>query len=103
MSHELPRVQLAAYEDIAAIAGRLERSVGRAAADKTVERILAGIELLGKTPYLGPLHQDEMLARQGYRKLVLGKYVAVYRVHDDQAVVLRVFYGASDYTRQIEA
>lgn len=102
-SHEGPRVQLSAYEDIAAIRDRLLRAGGPAAAKRTVDRILNGIDLLGSSPFLGSLHHDEVLARLGYRKLVLGKYVAVYLVDDGQAVVLRVFLGSSDYARHIDA
>lgn len=102
MSREHPLIQLSAYEDIAAISDRLERSVGRNAADKTTERILSAIDLLDKTPYMGPLHQDEMLARLGCRKLIVGKYVVVYRIYDGQATVLRVFYGPSNYVDRID-
>lgn len=101
-SPERPNVQLSAYEDIAEIDDRLRRAAGAAAAEKTTGLILDGIDLLGPTPYLGPLHHDPMLARMGYRKLVRGSYIVVYRVIDGRAVVFRVFHGASDYTRRIE-
>ncbi len=101
-SPELPLVQLSAYEDIVGIANRLERYAGEAAADKAADKILAGIELLATSPYLGPLHQDPMLARSGYRKLVVGKYVVVYRVYDGRATVLRVFHGSSNYVPQVD-
>lgn len=96
MSREHPLIQLSAYEDVAAMSDRLERSVGRNAADKTTERILSAIDLLDKTPYMGPLHQDEMLARLGCRRLVVGRYVVAYRIYDGQPTVLRVFYGPGD-------
>lgn len=99
---ELPLIQLSAYEDIVDIAHRLERYAGEAAADKATDRILAGIELLAASPYLGPLHQDPMLARSGYRKLVVGKYVVVYRVLNGRATVLRVFHGSSDYVTRVD-
>lgn len=101
MSRERPIVQLSAYENIQEIRARLIRSRGSSAAGKVVERILSAIDLLGPTPYLGPLHQDEFLASRGYRKLVVGDYVVVYRVENEQAVVLNVFHGASDYTRRL--
>lgn len=100
-SPEEPRIQLSAYEDIAQIRSRLVRAAGTTSADKTVDRILDGIDLLGQSPYLGPLHHDPVLARLGYRKLVLGHYVAVYRVEDGRAIVLRVFHGASDYAGRV--
>lgn len=55
------------------------RVAGTSSADKTVNRILDGIDLLGTSPYLGSLHHDPVLARLGYRKQVLGitwRYIA---------------------------
>ena len=100
--HEVPLIQLSAYEDIAAIDDATRRYAGEKAANKTVDRILLGIELLASTPYLGPLHHDELLAKLGYRKLVLGNHIAVYRVDDGRATVLRVFLASSDYVSRIK-
>lgn len=100
--HEGPRIQLSAYEDLAAIYDRCRRGAGDQSAERVSERLLNGIGLLGVTPYLGPLHHDPVLARQGYRKLVIDGYVVVYRVIDGVATVYRVFHGASDYTRCVE-
>ncbi len=97
-----PLVQLSAYEDISAIAEGLERFSGKRDADTAVEHILVGIDSLASSPYLGPLHQDPMLACLGYRKLVLGKYIVAYRVDDDCATVLRVFHGSSNYAGRID-
>ena len=97
-----PLVQQSAYEDLVEIQTRLARASGEAAADKVTNRILAGIDLLGPNPFFGPLHHDEALGSMGYRKLVLGNYAVVYRVEHGRAVVLRVFYGSSDYARHVE-
>lgn len=102
MSPNVPLIQLSAYEDIAEISARIERYAGRSASQKTIDKILTSIDLLATTPYLGPLHHDDVLARLGYRKLVVGKYVVVYRVDDERATVLRVFNGKSDYTVRLE-
>lgn len=102
MLPEGPVVQLSAYEDLAGIQERVTRAAGSAAADRATDRMLDGIDLLGANPYLGPLHHDKFLSRRGYRKLVLGQYVVVYRVEEDRAVVLRVFHGAGDYARHME-
>ena len=102
MSHEAPQIQLSAYEDLAAIADRLVRYAGQTSANNITRRILDTIDLLGPNPYLGPLHPDPVLARLGYRKLVVGRYVVIYRVDGERATVLRVFSGSSDYLRRIE-
>ena len=101
-SRKAPRIQLSAYEDIASIAEHLKKAVSSRVAAETVERILDKIDLLAATPYLGPLHHDPVLAQHGYRKLVVGRYIVVYRVDDDQTTVLRVFHGVRDYARLSE-
>ena len=101
-SHELPLIQLSAYEDIAGIADSVERYAGQTAADRITSKTLGGIDLLASTRYLGPLHQDPILARSGYRKLVVGKYVVVYRVYEGRATVLRIFHGPSNYVSKVD-
>lgn len=101
-SHKAPLVQLSAYENIREIQARVLRTSGADSAKKVVGRILDAIDLLGPTPYLGPLHHDAFLAQRGYRKLIVGSYVVVYKVEEDQAVALNVFHGVSDYTRRVE-
>jgi plasmid stabilization system protein ParE len=102
-SHALPLIQLSAYEDIAAIADRLECYAGEAAADRVADEILARIDLLATIPYLGSLHQDPVLASSGYRKLVVGRYVVIYRVYDGRATVVRVFHGSTNYVPKMDA
>lgn len=99
--HKAPVVQLSAYENLQEIQARVYKASGADSAKKVVGRILDAIDLLGPTPYLGPLHHDVFLAQRGYRKLIVGSYVVVYKVEDDQAVVLNVFHGASDYARRV--
>lgn len=73
------------------------RASGERIAEETTDAILDTIELLGATPFLGPLHHDRVLQQLGYRKLVCGKYVCVYRIVDDIPVVYRVFHGRQNY------
>lgn len=102
----MPRYDLqilqSAWDDLAGIADYLIRVPGRHAAEEATDTILDTIELLGPTPYLGPLHHDPVLQKLGYRKLICGKYVCVYRVVDGTPVVYRVFHGRQDYTWRLE-
>lgn len=92
-----PRILQSAWDDLAEIADYLVRVSGERTAEDTTDAILDTIELLGATPFLGPLHHDRVLQRLGYRKLVCGKYVCVYRIVDDTPVVYRVFHGRQNY------
>ena len=44
-----------------------------------------------------------MLAREGYRKAVIKKYLLMFKVDEDTktVVVYRVFYGAMDYEKML--
>lgn len=97
MSGREPRILQSAWNDLAEIADYLVRVSGVRAAEETTDAILDAIELLGATPFLGPLHHDRVLQRLGYRKLVCGKYVCAYRIVDDIPVAYRVFYGRQNY------
>lgn len=92
-----PRILQSAWDDLAEIADYLVRASGERAAEETTDAILDTIELLGATPFLGPLHHDRVLQQLGYRKLVCGKYLCVYRIVDDTPVVYRVFHGRQNY------
>ena len=97
MSGREPRILQSAWNDLAEIADYLMRASGERIAEETTDAILDTIELLGATPFLGPLHHDRVLQQLGYRKLVCGKYVCVYRIVDDIPVVYRVFHGRQHY------
>ena len=97
MSGREPRILQSAWNDLAEIADYLVRVSGVRAAEETTDAILDAIELLGATPFLGPLHHDRVLQRLGYRKLVCGKYVCAYRIVDDIPVAYRVFHGRQNY------
>ena len=92
-----PRILASALEDISAIADYHLRQVGPSSAEAVTDKLLDSIALLGATPYLGPLHHDRVLQSMGYRKLVCGRYVCVYRLVDDVPTVYRVFHESRDY------
>lgn len=102
MSGREPRILQSAWEDLADIADYLVRVSGERVAEETTDEILDTIELLASTPLLGPLHHDPVLQQLGYRKLICGRYLCVYRVIDDTPVVYRVFYGRQDYAWRLK-
>lgn len=56
-----PRILQSAWDDLAEIADYLVRVSGERTAEDTTDAILDTIELLGATPFLGPLHHDRVL------------------------------------------
>lgn len=88
-----------AREDIVHISDYHLMMVGPASTEKITDKLLDGIDHLAEHPLMGSLHGDPMLAEQGYRKLVCGEYICVYRVLGDEVTVYRVVHGATDYPK----
>ncbi len=93
-----PRILPAAYEDILNIADYRIREVGPNSAEAITNRLLDTIDLLEETPLIGPLHHDPVLQSMGYRKLLCGHYVCIYRIVDGAPIVYRVFHESQNYT-----
>ena len=90
----------ASWADIDHILDYHLREVGPGSAERIMDEIMGQIRILGDHPYVGALHPDPVLARQGYRKLVLTKtYIAVYRVIGDTVYLYRVVNGKTDYPK----
>ncbi len=94
-------IQQSAWEDIRQIARYKIKTVDLKSAENFIKKILDTMRLLEETPLLGPLHHDSDLRRLGYRKLFCGEYICIYKVVEDRAVVLRVFYGSESYKLRI--
>ncbi|KLU59363.1 plasmid stabilization system protein [Peptococcaceae bacterium CEB3] len=88
-----------AFNDIDRIADYHLLAVGPISAEKITGKLLDSIEKLGEYPLLGPEHSDSVLQNKGYRKLVCGEYICVYRLIDDTVYVYRVIHGTTDYPK----
>ena len=68
-------------------------------APRSTERILDKIESdldrLRESPYSAPISRDAYLSSQGFRVLVSGKYLALYKVNDHEraVTVYRIVHG----------
>lgn len=91
-----PRLLSSAWEDLSDIADYQISYAGPDAAEAVTDGVLDTIALLETMPLLGPLHHDPVLQVQGYRKLLCGQYVCVYRVLDGVPTVYRIFYSRRD-------
>ena len=74
----------------------------QAAAD-FADELDAKYENLENHPLMFELSRNERLARMGYRRFIVGNYVALYLVDEDECVVTisRLFYGKRDYEKYI--
>jgi len=69
------------------------------AAAAFLEELDARIGRLAAHPELGPRVREERLSELGYRRLVIGGYLAFYKVEEDGILVHRVLHGARDWVR----
>ena len=71
-------------------------------ARKITGQILDSLERLKTYPLSGSLPRDRWLREAGYRLLISGKYLAVYRLVGDSVFVYHIAHGASDYPTLIK-
>ena len=99
MAEELFEIEILApaqneLEDI----GRLYLTlVGAESAKKITDKIYDALEQLTRFPLSGPPMRDAELRSLGYRFIVAGKYIAIYRLISVTVVVYHIFDGRSDY------
>ena len=71
--------------------------VGANSARKITDLILDTLSRLELFPLSGHIPQDQELRRNGYRYVIAGKYICVYRVIGETAFVYHIAHGASNY------
>jgi plasmid stabilization system protein ParE len=68
------------------------------AAERLLNRIEKDLGTLAKQPLLGRIPRDPDIARLGYRYLIIGEYLAFYRIEPPVVLVYRILHGARDYS-----
>ena len=81
-------------EEIAQLHSNL---VGPNSARKITDLILDTLSRLEMFPLSGHIPQDKALRGNGYRYVIAGKYICVYRVIGETAFVYHIAHGASNY------
>ena len=88
--------------DIERIADYHLQMVGPKSAQKITDKLLDAIEKLGDYPLCGVEHTDEFLQKHGFRKLVCGEYICVYKLISDTVFVYRVVHGSTEYPKLLK-
>lgn len=73
--------------------------VGPESAARIVNEILDTLQRLEQFPQSGHVPRDRFLRQSGYRLVIAGKYICVYRCMGDEALVYHIAHGARDYPR----
>ena len=92
MAHRLSPAAEAELDDIWYYIAKESQSIE--IADRMVDSITERFSLLATHPHLGR-HRDEDL-RPGLRSFSVGDYVIVYRVENDDVLILHVMHGRRD-------
>ena len=71
--------------------------VGPNSARKVTDLILDTLSRLEQFPLSGHIPQDKELRSGGYRLVIAGKYLCVYRLVADRVLVYHIAHGASNY------
>jgi toxin ParE1/3/4 len=76
--------------------------VGPASARNITDKIYASLERLMTFPLSGPLLWDRWLRETGYRYVLSGKYICVYRLIGNVVFVYHIVFEATDYPQLIK-
>ena len=87
-------------EDIARVHLNL---VGPNSARNITNRILDTLSRLEQFPLSGVIPQDGILRNSGYRYVIAGKYICVYRIIGERVYVYHIAHGASNYPTLFKA
>ncbi len=88
-----------ALEELSEIADFHMREVGPVSAQKITDKLIDGIERLTDHPFSCPFVADDELKKQGYRSLIIGKYICIYKVIEDTIFIYHIVHGAREYTK----
>lgn len=81
-------------EEIAAVHLNL---VGENSARNITNQIYHSLEQLTRFPRAGAASRDRLLREAGYRIIISGKYICIYRLINDTVYVYHIAHGASNY------
>jgi len=73
--------------------------VGPVSARMITDKIKHSLENLTTHPHMGATFPDSELKREGYRKLICGNYLYVYRLIGETVFVYHIIDGRTNYQR----
>ena len=74
----------------------------RSAALRMTDKIMDKLDSLAEFPERCRMVQDSALAKLGYRMLIIGNYIAFFKVFESEVLVYRVLHGKRDYHNLLE-
>lgn len=90
-----------AWKEIDDISNYYIQKVGRQSAKRLIDKIIKSIERLKRFPLSAPLIRDDKLSKEGYRILISGEYICVYRLLKDTVYIYHIANGRTEYKNLI--
>lgn len=90
-----------AWRELDEISNYYIRKVGKQSAKKLLDKIMKSIERLERFPLSAPLIRDDKLSQEGYRMLISGEYICVYRLLKDTVYIYHIANGRTEYKNLI--
>ena len=90
-----------AWREIEEISNYYIQKVGRQSAKRVIDKIMTSIERLERFPLSAPLIRDDKLSQEGYRILISGEYISVYRLIKDTVYIYHIANGRTEYKNLI--
>lgn len=90
-----------AWKELDDIADYHIQKVGKKSAKRLFDKIMNAIEKLENFPFMAPLIRDEHLSKEGYRILISGEYVCIYRVLKETIYIYHIANGRTEYKNLI--
>ena len=69
---------------------------------RVTDEIMDRIGSLEEYPERCPIVRDRVLAQQGYRMLIIKKYIAFFKIFKSEVLVYRVLHGKRNYPQLLE-
>ena len=73
--------------------------VGPQSARNITDKIKSSLDRLTSNPHMGVQFTDATLKREGYRRLICGNYLCIYRLIGDTVFIYHVIDGRTNYQR----
>lgn len=86
-----------AKKDLHEIAAYYNELFGHGSAQKVIEIIKKAIMRLELFPESGSMPPDQLLAKQGYRMVIAGNFVAIYKLIHDNVYIYHICNTQTDY------
>ena len=86
-----------ALQDMLAISDYHFDKVGEISALRAIDALQEHINKLAQFPRMGEEHPDVYLNALGFRKLVHGNHIVVYKIDPEKVIVERIVWASSNY------